>query len=77
MEEYYRLVINTLKQTLSDYIVAGDIDREYVSKAVRQLEFETDRRVVNNLPIEEIDALRNDLLWVICDLMGYEQEKSL
>lgn len=77
MEEYYRLVIDTLKQTLSDYIVAGDIDRKFVIKAVRQLEFETDRRVVNNLPIEEIDTLRNDLLWVICDLMGYEQEKSL
>lgn len=72
MEEFYRLVIDTLKQSLSDYVACGDIDREMISEAARKLEFEADRRVVNNLPIEELSELRNDLYWVTCNLFEYE-----
>lgn len=72
MEKYNRLVIDTLKQALSDFVVTGDIDREQVGEAISMLEFETDRRIVNREPIEEIAALKEDLMWLKCDLLDYE-----
>lgn len=71
MEEYYRLVIDTLKMSLSDYVATGGIDEEMLSEAHKKLSFELDRRIVNNLPVEEIEKLREDISWVKNDLLFY------
>ena len=68
MEEYYRLVIDTLKQSLSDILASGDIDREMVSQNIRTLEFEIDKRIVGRQDHSELNALRSDLLWLKLDL---------
>lgn len=73
MEQYYHLVIDTLKQALSDYVSTGEIDMEQVTGAISRLEFETDRRIVNREPAEELASLRDTLLWLKCDLFDYEQ----
>lgn len=72
MEQYYRLVIDTLKDALSDYVTTGDVDREHLREAASRLEMETDRRIVNREPIDEIAALKRDIYWVCCDLLGHE-----
>lgn len=74
MENYSRLVIDVLKQALSDYVASGEIDAEQVKNAILRLEFEIDRRIVTRESTEELEALRNDLFWLKCDLFDYEQE---
>lgn len=74
MENYNRLVIDVLKQALSDYVASGEIDVEQVKNAILRLEFEIDRRIVARESTEELEALRNDLFWLKCDLFDYEQE---
>jgi hypothetical protein len=74
MENYSRLVIDVLKQALSDYVASGEIDVEQVKNAILRLEFEIDRRIVARESTEELEALRNDLFWLNCDLFDYEQE---
>lgn len=69
MEKYYRLVIDSLKMSLSDYVSSGNIDREMLDETLRRLSSELDRRVVNRLPIDEIEALREDISWVKNDLL--------
>ena len=71
MEKYYRLVIDALKLTLSDYVSSGSIDAEMLGETVKQLSYELDRRIVNRVPTEEIEALRADILWVKNDLLFY------
>lgn len=73
MEQYYNLVIDTLKSALSDYVSTGEIDMEQVGEAISRLEFETDRRIVNREPADELARLRDTLLWLKCDLFEYEQ----
>lgn len=73
MEQYYNLVIDTLKSALSDYVSTGEIDMEQVGEAISRLEFETDRRIVNREPADELAGLRDTLLWLKCDLFEYEQ----
>lgn len=69
MEKFYRLVIDALKMSLSDYVSTGNIDREMLDETLRRLSSELDRRVVNRLPIDEIEALREDISWVKNDLL--------
>lgn len=69
---YARLVIDTLKEALSSYISTGEINVESVNDAIRQLEFEADRRAVSLETPEDIERLREDLIWLKCDLMEYE-----
>lgn len=71
MKEYYRLVIDALKLTLSDYVSSGEIDEEMLRETYEKLSIELDRRVVNNLSTEEIEALRNDISWVRDDLLFF------
>lgn len=69
MERYYRLVIDALKMSLSDYVSTGEIDREMLDETLSRLVCELDRRIVNNLPVDEIEALREDISWVKNDLL--------
>lgn len=69
MEEYYRLVIDALKMSLSDYVSSGSIDREMLDETLQRLNVELDRRIVNRLPHEELEALIEDVSWVKNDLL--------
>lgn len=68
MEKYYRLVIEILKESLSDVMSSGEIDRENALKGLRTLQIEGDRREVVHEPVEELKALQNDLFWLLSDL---------
>lgn len=74
MEKYYRLVIEILKEGLSDVMSSGEIDRENALKGLRTLQIEVDRREVVCEPVEELKALENDLFWLLSDLTE-EKEK--
>lgn len=54
--KHYWLVINTLVECLSD-----GIDPEKVKSATLQLDTELDRRLVDNLPIDETKRLKSVL----------------
>lgn len=72
MEQYYRLVIDTLKQALSDYASTGALDPDGASEAILRLDMETDRRIVSGEPCGELASLKEDLMWLKCDLPDYE-----
>lgn len=74
MEKYYRLVIEILKECLSDVMSSGEIDRKNAIKGLRTLQMEADRREVVYEPAEELKALEGDLFWLLSDLTE-EKEK--
>lgn len=63
MESHW-LVINTLIDCLEN-----GIDREKVKLATLQLDTELDRRLVDNLPIDEIKRLKS-----VLERLNYENE---
>lgn len=69
MENYSRIVIDLLKKSFTDYIVAGKVDAEMLTEAQKGLAFEIDRRKVGNLPCDELEALYGDVTWLKCDLL--------
>lgn len=73
MEQYYRLVIEALKMTLSDYVSSGYIDRDMLRETYAKLGLELDRRIVNRQPYEEIEALMKDISWTEHDLLFYHE----
>ena len=70
MENYQRLIIDTLKKTMSDYVSTGNVDIKMLNEAQKRLVFEIDRCKVSNLPCNEIEALYGDVKWLKCDLLG-------
>lgn len=70
MENYQRLVIDTMKKAVSEYVSTGSVDVQMLDEAQKSLAFELDRRKVGNLPCEEIEALYGDVRWLKCDLLG-------
>lgn len=74
MEKYYRLVIEILKEGLSDVMSSGEIDRENAIEGLRTLQIEADRREVVCEPVEELKALENDLFWLLSDLTEEEEK---
>lgn len=66
--EQSRIVIDLLKEALR-----GDLCEEKIDQAQKSLSLALDRCIVNNQPTDEINALREDLLWLKCDCIGYEQ----
>lgn len=68
MEKLNRLVIDTLKESLSEYVSTGSVDKAKIENAQKRLNFELDRRKVSNEPTEELEALRSDISWLKNDL---------
>lgn len=68
MENFNRLVIDTLKDSLSEYVSTGSVDKAKIENAQKWLNFELDRRKVSNEPTKELEALRGDISWLKNDL---------
>ncbi|MCQ2299674.1 MAG: hypothetical protein MJZ81_06085 [Bacteroidales bacterium] len=68
MEQYYRMVIDSLKQGIVEMAATGKVDADRVGKDLLALEMELDRRVVGNQPHECIDGLIDDLRWLRNDV---------
>lgn len=67
---YNRLVIDTIKQSFSDYVSSGEVDQNLISAAQNSLTLEYDRRKVAGEPTQEIEALKNDLDYIKYDLFN-------
>lgn len=72
MKDYNRYIINLFKQSFSDFVSTGEVDAEMLTDAQNKLSIELDRRKVGNLPFNELEALYEDIMWLKCDLLGYE-----
>ncbi len=70
MENFNRLVIDTIKQSFSDFVATGEVNTENINDAQKRLSFEFDRRKVSNEPTDEIEALRSDISWLKNDLFA-------
>lgn len=68
--DFNRLVIDTIKQSFSDFVATGEMNAENINDVQKRLSFELDRRKVSNEPTEEIKALRGDILWLKNDLFA-------
>lgn len=68
MENFNRLVIDTLKDSLSEYVSTGSVDTAKIENAQKRLNFELDRRKVSNESTKGIEALRSDISWLKNDL---------
>lgn len=66
--DFNRLVIDTIKQSFSEYVSTGSVDKANIENAQKWLSFELDRRKVSNEPTEEFEALRRDISWLKNDL---------
>ena len=69
MENNNRLVIDAIKKAFSQYVSTGEVDANMLSEVQNKLNFELDRLKVDNLPTEEIEALKEDISWVKYDLL--------
>jgi len=63
-----RIVIDTLKQSLSDYVSTGFVDERSLSDAQLKLNIAIDQRKVDGETYEDLQTLMNDILWVKHDL---------
>jgi len=70
MNEYYRLVIDTLKNAMSEYVSSGEVDMKNIANARQQLNFAIDSKIVDNQPHDELVQLREDLTWLQFDLFN-------
>ena len=70
MKEYYRLVIDSLKNAISEYVASGEIDTTTLAEARKKLDLAIDEGFVSNQPTEDLAALREDLAWLQFDLFN-------
>ena len=70
MENYQRLVLDTFKNAMSEFVSTGKVNVEMLNEAQKRLSFELDRCKVCNLPCDEIERLYGDVKWLKCDLLG-------
>lgn len=68
--DYNRLVIDTLKQSFSEFVSTGEIDDRQISAALNCLNLEYDRMKVDGEDTTTIEALKNDLCYVKYDLFN-------
>ena len=69
MENYQRLVLDTFKNAMSEFVSTGKVNVEMLNEAQKRLAFELDRCKVGNLPCDEIERLYGDVKWLKCDLL--------
>lgn len=66
--DFNRLVIDTIKQSFSEYVSTGEVSAGLITETQKRLNFELDRRKVSNEPTKELEALRGDISWLKNDL---------
>lgn len=64
----YRLVIDTLKECISDLLASGSIDQSRLSTTLLELQKAHDKAVIDVVSHDEIDALINDIKYVKYEL---------
>jgi len=64
----YRLVIDTLKECISDLLASGNIDQSRLSITLLELQKEQDRSIVNGKSNKELDDLIKDIKYVKYEL---------
>ena len=57
---------------LRDYIVSERVDEPRLTELQKTLVFAIDRNKVMNRPTKELEALYESILWLKCDIIGYE-----
>ena len=57
---------------LKDYMVSGRADISRLEKLQKTLVFAIDDNLVHNRPTEELESLYESVLWLRCDIVGYE-----
>jgi len=64
----YRLVIDTLKECISDLLASGSMDHSRLSHTLVELQKAHDKSVIDGVSHDEIDALINDIKYVNYEL---------
>ena len=65
----YRLVIDTLKECISDLLASGSIDRSILSNTLLSLEKSLDKAITDNKPTGELNKLISDIKYIKYDLL--------
>ena len=55
-----------------EYVRSGEVDKIRLDNLQRTLAFAMDESKVNNRPTEDIEQLYDAVLWLKCDVLGYE-----
>jgi hypothetical protein len=64
----YRLVIETLKECISDLLASGSLDQSILSTTLLELQKAQDKAIINGNSHKEIDDLINDINYVKFEL---------
>mgnify|MGYP000869320906 CR=1 FL=1 len=64
----YRLVIDTLKECISDLLASGSLDQSRLSIVLLKLEKEKDKAIINRERSKELDTLIDDIKYVKYEL---------
>ncbi len=64
----YRLVIDTLKECISDLLASGSLDQSRLSHTLLELQKAQDKAVIGNVNHNEIDTLINDIKYIKYEL---------
>lgn len=64
----YRLVIDTLKECISDLLASGSLDQSRLSLTLLKLQKAQDKAVIDGVSHNEIDTLINDIKYIKYDL---------
>lgn len=57
---------------MKEYIASGRVDEPRLLKLQKTLVFAIDNNKVINCPTKELEALYESILWLRCDIIGYE-----
>lgn len=57
---------------LREYMASGRVDEPRLKKLQKTLVFAIDDYKVYNRPTEELESLYESVLWLRCDVLGYE-----
>lgn len=61
MENFNRIVIDLYRKCFKDFKAGNETDIETLTDAQKRLNFAIDHAKVNNLPSDELEALKNDI----------------
>lgn len=61
MENFNRLVIDLYRKCFDDFRAGNAIDLKMLTEAQNKLDFTIDHAKVNNLPSDELEALKSDI----------------
>lgn len=66
--DFNRLVINVIKQSFSDYVSTGHVEKRPILDVINNLNIEIDQLTVENKSTKDIIELKSDLEYILYDL---------